>query len=75
MVYDVSFVASGACVRARERVREWKIIRHRNYTYIYKKKTLAGFLYAEKKKKEKKSTGARANGNGIYIRGRAYVNS
>lgn len=73
MVYDVSFVASGACVRVSECASEKLFVTV--IIYIYKKKTLAGFLYAEKKKKEKKSTGARANGNGIYIRGRAYVNS
>lgn len=74
MVYDVSFVASGACVRVSECASEKLFVTVIIHIYI-KKKTLAGFLYAEKKKKEKKSTGARANGNGIYIRGRAYVNS
>lgn len=74
MVYDVSFVASGACVRVTECASEKLFVTVIIHIYIKKKLSLVSFTQ-KKKKKEKKSTGARANGNGIYIRGRAYVNS
>lgn len=73
MVYDVSFVASGPCVRAcvhacvSECASEKLFVTGITGNYTKMKLSLVSFTQRKEKKKMKNSTGARADGNGIYI--------